>query len=139
MSSSSPARRRLPVPAAKTVTVVLLTVTAIVLLSPIGYLAYAVYWIHVWEGDVPSVIEEIHSPGRSPYYTVELNEQLPPDALDPDFDGRATWFPHWNKTALPELKDARVGESVTCHVRQTYQANRDFDRGPQTKITHCWR
>lgn len=106
--------------------------TIAVAVSPIIYLP----WPSVWADDVPAVISEINSPGRHEYYRVELTEPLPSDALNPTFDG-GLWFP--DRSVVPEeLEGARVGEPVTCHVRQVNGLH-EMAIGPQTKITSCWR
>jgi hypothetical protein len=96
--------------------------------SPILY----ILWPSVWANDVPALITEI-SPGRHPVYHVELTEPLPPDALNRKFKG-GLWFPDLGRV----LEGAKVGEPVTCRIRQVHGL-REMAIGPQTKITHCWR
>jgi hypothetical protein len=104
----------------------------ILTISPILYILSP----SVWADDVGAMITEI-SPSRYPYYSVELTEPLPQDALNPKFE-KGLWFPDVSLGRYQGLEGARVGEPITCHIRQVHGLN-EMAIGPQTEITRCWR
>jgi hypothetical protein len=117
----------------QTVNTVLKLVAAACVLIPIGTIAYQAFWPHTWDGDVPAVVSYVNGSYVSgsfvsDYYSVRFVGSLPADALRPDVD---------DGVVSEMLEGARLGEPVTCHVRQTYLGAKIA--GPQTKITHCWR
>jgi hypothetical protein len=105
----------------------MLWVLVVSVVVPVG--AFAAYLSHTdrWQGDVPAVVTGVPD---SFYYHVDFTAKLPPDAM-------ASW-PDGGSVVEP-AGELRPGDAVVCRVVQTYSVNKNFDSGPQTKITTCRR
>ncbi|WP_089299398.1 hypothetical protein [Haloechinothrix alba] len=95
---------------------------------------YLLYRTETWEAELRFEVVGVHedSPDRS-YVRVEvIPGQDTEDALRDE-----QWM---NGTASAEdLGDVAEGDVVTCHVRQEYTTNTDFDTGASTDIERCRR
>lgn len=94
--------------------------------------SYLLNRTETWEAELRFEVVGIHEdPGDKPYVRVEVVPgQDTGDALRDE-----QWM---NGTASAEnLGDVAEGDIVTCHVRQEYTVNTDFDSGASTDIERC--
>lgn len=117
----APRRRLLPI-----LLVATLTPLALLLIGA-GVLAYLLFRVEEWQGEIPAVVTSFSTDGERMY--VDLVEPAPPDRI------RGGFLPDF--VAAPPLPGAAVGDRLVCVVRQTFQVNTNIATGPEYEVLSC--
>lgn len=105
----------------------ILTLTPLtLLLVGLGVLAYLLYRVQEWTGEIPAVVTSVSPDDQGMFVT--LVGPAPPDRMSGNLPTSAM---------APLLSGAAEGDRLVCVVRQTFQANSDLATGPDHEVLSC--